>query len=75
MMILSSKLVKLSQKLAVLGFNAVKRNPNQGNSYKDNVYWGWIIGSEVQSIIIKVMIQHSWCRRRFYFFIGRLLRD
>jgi hypothetical protein len=26
----------------------------QGNSYKDNISLGWLIGSEVQSVTIKV---------------------
>jgi hypothetical protein len=28
-------------------------NHNQGNSYKNNIYWVWLTGSEVQTIIIK----------------------
>ena len=32
-------------------FTAVNRHHDQGNSYKDN--WGWLTGSEGQSIIIK----------------------
>jgi hypothetical protein len=31
-----------------------KQTHDQGNSYKDNIIWGWFIGSEVRSIIIKV---------------------
>jgi hypothetical protein len=37
-----------------LGFTAVNINHDQGKSYKNNINWGWLTGSEVQSIIIKV---------------------
>jgi len=33
-------------------FIAVKRHHNQGNSYKEHLIGDWLIGSEVQSIII-----------------------
>jgi hypothetical protein len=49
------------------GSIAVKRHHDQGNSYK-NINWGWLIGSEVQSIIIvagsMVTSRQTWCRRR-----------
>jgi hypothetical protein len=32
----------------------MKRHHDQGKSYKDNILLGWLTGSEVQSIIIKV---------------------
>jgi len=32
----------------------VNRHHDQGNSSKDTFNWGWLTGSEVQSIIIKV---------------------
>jgi hypothetical protein len=31
----------------------MSRQHNQSNSYMDNINWGWLTGSEVQSIIIK----------------------
>ena len=37
-----------------LGFTAVNRHYDQGNSYKDNILGGCLTGLEVQSIIIKV---------------------
>jgi hypothetical protein len=36
------------------GFTAVNRHHDQGKSYKKTFNWGWLTGSEVQSIIIKV---------------------
>ena len=37
------------------GFTAVNRHHDQGKSYKKRTFnWGWLTGSEVQSIIIKV---------------------
>jgi hypothetical protein len=46
---------------------AVKRHHDQGNSYKRTTYiGGWLIGSEVQSIIKAVSRQS-----RFYILIGR----
>jgi len=38
---------------SVLGFTAVNRHHDQGNSYRTTFNWGWLTGSEVQSIIIK----------------------
>lgn len=32
----------------------MNRHHDQDNSYKDNINWAWLIGSEVQLIIIKV---------------------
>jgi hypothetical protein len=39
-----------------LGFTAVNRHHDQGNSYKGYLIgnWGWLTGSQVQCIIIKV---------------------
>jgi hypothetical protein len=37
------------------GFTAVNRHHDQGKSYKKTTFnWGWLTGSEVQSIIIQV---------------------
>jgi hypothetical protein len=45
------------------GFPAVNRHHDQGKSYKKTTFnWGWLTGSEVQSIIIKVgACQHPGC--------------
>jgi hypothetical protein len=45
---------------------------------KTTFIWGWLTGSEVQSIIIKVGAwqypgRHGTCRAEFYLFIQRLL--
>jgi hypothetical protein len=38
-----------------LGFTAVSRHHDQGNSYIGTTFnWGWLTGSKIQSIIIKV---------------------
>ena len=40
------------------GFTTVNRHHDQGKSYKKPTFnWGWLTGSEVQSIIIKVGAQ------------------
>jgi hypothetical protein len=47
---------------------SMKRHHNQGNSFKGQhlFNWGWLTGSEVQSIIIKMdtaASKQAWCRR------------
>jgi hypothetical protein len=39
--------------------------------------WGWLTGSEVQSIIIQAESRQAWCRKsfEFYIFIWRLLAE
>jgi hypothetical protein len=44
--------MKVSQCVFVMYSTAMKRHHDHGNSYNKQFNWGWLTGSEVQSIII-----------------------